>query len=59
MMLAEYYLARSGSGFGAYMMLQRALLARWVARGRCEQSWCARRAPLFRQRYGELLTESR
>lgn len=49
--LGDLYLARCGSGFEAYMALQRALIARWVARGGTEQSWCERMAPLFRRRY--------
>jgi hypothetical protein len=49
--LGDYYLARSGSGFEAYMALQRALIARWVARGGTEETWCVRMAPIFRQRY--------
>lgn len=53
-MLGDLYLARCGSGFAAYMALQRALIARWVARGGTEQSWCDRMAPLFRQRYADL-----
>jgi hypothetical protein len=57
MMLAEFYRARAGSGFGAYMTLQRALLARWVARGNTEASWCTRMAPRFRERYGALLDD--
>jgi hypothetical protein len=52
--LAEIYLARCGSRFEAYMALQRALIARWVARGGTEQSWCERLAPVYRRRYGVL-----
>jgi hypothetical protein len=55
--LAESYLARHGSGFAAYMSLQQALLARWLARGGTEESWCTRMAPLFRARYGGLVGE--
>lgn len=54
-MLAEIYLARCGSGFEAYMALQRALIARWIARGGTEQSWCERMAPLYRRRYEMLV----
>lgn len=54
-MLADVYLARFGSGFEAYMALQRALIARWVARGGTEQSWCDRMAPRFRRRYACLV----
>ncbi|HEX6307570.1 MAG TPA: hypothetical protein VFZ69_05240 [Longimicrobiales bacterium] len=53
-MLADLYLARCGSGFEAYMALQRALIARWIARGGTEESWCARIAPLYRRRYASL-----
>jgi hypothetical protein len=53
--LADYYLARCGSGYAAYMTLQRALLSRWVARGGTEESWCTRLAPAFRARYGGLV----
>ena len=59
-MLAEIYRARFGSGFEAYMALQRALIARWVARGGTEESWCSSMAPLFRQRYkGMVETDGR
>lgn len=54
-MLGDLYLARCGSGFEAYMALQRALIARWVARGGTEESWCDRMAPLFRVRYAGLV----
>lgn len=53
-MLEDLYLARCGSGFEAYMALQRALIARWVARGGTEESWCDRMAPVFRARYAGL-----
>ncbi|MBR9989464.1 MAG: hypothetical protein KFH98_06895 [Gemmatimonadetes bacterium] len=56
--LGDLYLARCGNGFEAYMALQRALIARWVARGGTEQSWCERMAPSFRRRYGWLGYES-
>jgi hypothetical protein len=57
MILAIEYRARHASGFGAYMALQAALLRRHIARGGSIQSWCARLAPAFQQRYGaELLT---
>jgi hypothetical protein len=55
LLLADYYRARSGSGFGAYMRLQQALLTRWVARGGTEEAWCERMAPRFRLRYGGLI----
>jgi hypothetical protein len=54
-MLAEVYRARFGSGFQAYMALQRALLARWLAHGGTEESWCNTMAPRFRQRYAVLV----
>lgn len=56
--LAESYLARHGSGFAAYMSLQQALMARWLARGGTPESWCTRIAPLFRARYGTLFGEA-
>jgi hypothetical protein len=52
--LGDLYLARCDSGFEAYMALQRALIARWVAHGGTEQGWCERMAPHFRRRYGWL-----
>ncbi|CAN5817524.1 hypothetical protein BH23GEM9_BH23GEM9_15470 [soil metagenome] len=55
MVLADHYLGRCGSGYVAYMTLQRALLSRWIARGGTEESWCLRMAPVFRARYGELV----
>jgi DNA-binding transcriptional MocR family regulator len=57
LVLAEYYRARSSSGFGAYMQLQQALLARWLARGGTTETWCERMAPAFRARYGRLADE--
>jgi hypothetical protein len=54
-MLAELYRARFGTGFEAYMALQRALITRWVARGGTVESWCRVMAPLFRRRYGVLV----
>jgi hypothetical protein len=57
MVLGECYRKRSASGFDAYMALQRALLARWLARGGTEEAWCSRIAPLFRARYGPLMEE--
>ena len=56
-MLAEIYRARFGTGFQAYMALQRALIARWVARGGTEESWCNSIAPVFRQRYAMLVEQ--
>jgi hypothetical protein len=58
-MLADVYRARFGSGFEAYMALQRALVARWIARGGTEEGWCRSMAPLFRRRYAELVEERR
>jgi hypothetical protein len=55
LVLADFYRARSGSGFSAYMRLQHALLTRWVARGGTEEAWCERMAPVFRLRYGALI----
>jgi hypothetical protein len=55
--LAESYVARHGSGFAAYMSLQKALMSRWVAQGGTEESWCSRLAPLFRARYAVLIEE--
>ena len=57
-MLADLYLARCGSGFEAYMALQRALITRWIARGGTEESWCVRLAPAFRARYAGLAARS-
>ena len=57
-MLADLYLARCGSGFEAYMALQRALITRWIARGGTEESWCVRLAPAFRARYAGLASRS-
>jgi hypothetical protein len=57
MVLGDHYRGRCGSGFGAYMALQRALLARWLSRGGTAEGWCLRMAPLFRARYGVLIEE--
>lgn len=56
-MLMEMYRARCGSGFEAYMALQRALMERWLARGGTTEMWCASMAPAFRRRYADWLTE--
>jgi hypothetical protein len=58
LLLAETYLARSSSGFSAYMRLQQALLARYMARGGTPEAWCERMAPVFRLRYGGLVEEA-
>ncbi len=59
MILATEYRARHASGFRAYMALQAALMRRHIARGGTIQSWCARLAPAFQQRYGtELLSQA-
>jgi hypothetical protein len=58
MVLGEFYRSRCGSGFDAYMALQRALLARWLARGGTAEAWCLRMAPVFRLRYGLLMEEA-
>jgi hypothetical protein len=58
-MLAELYRARFGTGFEAYMALQRALIARWVARGGTEEDWCRSMASLFRRRYAVLVEAER
>lgn len=57
MILAEMYLARHESRFAAYMALQRALLAQYVARGGSAEAWCERMAPLFRRRFDMLVTK--
>ena len=57
MILAEMYLARHESRFAAYMALQRALLAQYVARGGSPEAWCERMAPVFRRRFDALMTE--
>jgi hypothetical protein len=51
MILAQYYLARYGTSFDAYMALQRALMQRYVTRGGSKETWCERFAPIFRRRY--------
>lgn len=57
MILAEMYLARHESRFAAYMALQRALLAQYVARGGSAEEWCERMAPLFRRRFDMLVSK--
>lgn len=56
MILAQMYLARHESRFAAYMALQRALLAQYVARGGSAELWCERLAPVFRRRFEELVS---
>lgn len=51
MILAQEYLERYGTGFNAYMALQRALMQRFVSRGGTKEVWCERFAPFFRRRY--------
>jgi hypothetical protein len=58
-MLAELYRARFRTGFEAYMALQRALIAHWIARGGTEESWCNSMASLFRRRYAMLVEAER
>lgn len=51
MILAQFYLARYGTCFDAYMALQRALMQRYLLRGGTKEGWCERFAPRFRERY--------
>jgi hypothetical protein len=41
-----------------YLEMQRALMARFVARGGTAEDFCARIAPVFRRKYGPLLEQS-
>lgn len=52
--LAERYYALYGSGFLAYMALQRALMTRYLTRGGSMEAWCERLAPRFRERYAPI-----
>lgn len=38
-----------------YLEMQRALMARFIARGGTAEEFCARIAPAFRRKYGALL----
>ena len=55
MILAQKYLARYGTPFAAYMALQRALMLHYMARGGSEEHWCNSLAPIFQERYKNLL----
>ena len=55
MILAQKYLARYETPFAAYMALQRALLLHYLSCGGTEERWCADMAPVFHERYKELL----
>lgn len=55
MILAQKYLARHQTPFAAYMALQRALLMHFLSRGGTEERWCECMAPIFHERYKELL----
>lgn len=57
MELARRYFGTHGSRFEAYLALQRALMARHLARGGTSEDFCARLAPVFRRRYAPLLAE--
>jgi len=56
-MLARRYYARYGSGFDAYMALQRALMTRYLSRGGTMEQWCERLAPRFRERYARIFED--
>ncbi|MGH7482408.1 MAG: hypothetical protein ACRELV_09650 [Longimicrobiales bacterium] len=49
------YVERYGYGFAAYIALERALLAHWLARGGTLGEFCGRLAPAYRKRYGPIL----
>jgi hypothetical protein len=55
MILAQKFLARYGTPFAAYMALQRALMLHYMTRGGSEEKWCSELAPLFQERYKDLL----
>lgn len=55
MELARRFIAMQPSPFGAYLALQRALMARHMARGGTQEDFCLRLAPAFRRRYAYLL----
>lgn len=55
MILAQKFLARYGTPFAAYMALQRALMLHYMTRGGSEEKWCTELAPLFQERYKDLL----
>jgi len=55
MELANRFMARNASRFGAYLALQRALMDRYVARGGSYEEFCERLAPAFRRKYAGLL----
>lgn len=57
LMLANRYFARYGSGFDAYMALQRALMMRYLSRGGTMETWCERLAPRFRERYAPIFED--
>ena len=56
MLLAQKYLALYGTPFAAYMALQRALMCHYMSRGGTEEDWCKEIAPVFHERYKNLLS---
>jgi hypothetical protein len=49
------FVEKHGTGFAAYIALERALLQHWLARGGSLGEFCGRLAPAFRRRYGPIL----
>jgi hypothetical protein len=58
MEITRRYLIAYPTGFAAYLALQRALIARYQARGGTAEEFCLRLAPVFRKRYAELLADA-
>ena len=53
--IARRFAALHGTGFGAYLALERALMGHYVARGGTEADFCERLAAAFHRRHGGLL----
>jgi hypothetical protein len=54
--ITRRFTASYGTGFCAYLALQRALMGHFVARGGTEAEFCERLAEAFHRRHGRLLT---
>jgi hypothetical protein len=55
MEIIRRYVDRHGTGFHAYIALQRALMQRYIARGGSALEFCDRLAPAFHRRFGPVL----
>jgi hypothetical protein len=57
MEIARKFLEVCPTRFAAYVSLQAALMARYVARGGTSEDFCLRLAPVFHRKYAPLLLD--